>query len=387
MTNDYGSLLAIDDPKTLGLLSLGLRLMSTPGKFSTAFGQSGIGALQDVAQRTQMNRESARRDAEMKIRQQDAERQAKQFALQQAETERALAKRKALEDAYRSAIRTPEQQAMQRFGGPTNQAAAAAPLLQPTVDQSALIKSLMASHPVEAAGMLRPKPRKLTTVAPGASVIDESDPTKPLFTAPSKEKEDAFEQTLIKAGILPGTPEFQIFMRNKGLKESSHPQPMQIDLGKGQKGFDNILSLGEKFKSEPIYKDYQDVASAHRQIKVSLAQQSPIGDTAAATKIMKILDSGSVVRETELGMAMAAAGKMDRISNYVQMWVKGVKLTPQQRIDFANLADELAAATAQAYNARREHYARIGAAYQLDPDLALGKPASTPKVVKWDDLK
>ena len=33
--------------------------------------------------------------------------------------------------------------------------------------------------------LAQPK-RKLTTVAPGASVIDESDPTKPVFTAPDK---------------------------------------------------------------------------------------------------------------------------------------------------------------------------------------------------------
>jgi hypothetical protein len=37
--------------------------------------------------------------------------------------------------------------------------------------------------------MLMPAPRKLTTVSPGSSVIDENDPTKALFTA--KEKESA----------------------------------------------------------------------------------------------------------------------------------------------------------------------------------------------------
>jgi hypothetical protein len=34
--------------------------------------------------------------------------------------------------------------------------------------------------------MLQPKPRKLMTVGPDQSVLDESDPTKPLFTAPGK---------------------------------------------------------------------------------------------------------------------------------------------------------------------------------------------------------
>lgn len=43
-----------DDPNTLGLLSLGLRLMSTPGKFGTALGQAGMGALGDLQQARQM---------------------------------------------------------------------------------------------------------------------------------------------------------------------------------------------------------------------------------------------------------------------------------------------------------------------------------------------
>jgi hypothetical protein len=43
-----GLLDMIDDPQQMGLLSLGLRLMSTPGKFGAALGQAGMGALGDV---------------------------------------------------------------------------------------------------------------------------------------------------------------------------------------------------------------------------------------------------------------------------------------------------------------------------------------------------
>ena len=43
---DYDGL--TDDPRQQGLLSLGLRLMSTPGKFGQAFGQAGLGAMGDM---------------------------------------------------------------------------------------------------------------------------------------------------------------------------------------------------------------------------------------------------------------------------------------------------------------------------------------------------
>lgn len=148
-----------------------------------------------------------------------------------------------------------------------------------------------------------------------------------------------------------------------------------IDMTGGQKGFDNEMALGSKFKAEPIYKDFQDMKSAYGQIKGALNAGTPIGDTAAATKIMKLLDPDSVVRESELGMAMAAAGRMDRLRNYVQNQISGEKLTPTQRKDFAALADELMAASTQAYNSKRGEYRQLGADYGLNADRALGAEA------------
>lgn len=151
-----------------------------------------------------------------------------------------------------------------------------------------------------------------------------------------------------------------------------------VSVNTGQKGYENESKLRNDFKSEPIYKDFNDMKSAHAQITSALKQESPIADTAAATKIMKLLDPGSVVRESELGMAMAAAGKMDRLQNMVQMWANGQKLTPTQRKDFKSLADELFDAAGQAYNSKRSEYAKFGKGYGLNEDV-LGGPAVSPK--------
>lgn len=146
-----------------------------------------------------------------------------------------------------------------------------------------------------------------------------------------------------------------------------------VPVNMGQKGYDNESKLRNDFKSEPIYKDYQDMAVASKQIKAALTSKTPIGDTAAATKIMKLLDPGSVVRESELAIAMAAAGKLDRLQNYLQMKVSGESLTPTQRRDFGSLADELFAAAGQAYNSKRDEYATMAKRYELDP-TSLGAP-------------
>lgn len=59
-----GLLDSFDDPGTQGLLSLGLRLMSAPGRFGQALGSAGMGALSDMA---------ATRDAAMKRKMMEAQ--------------------------------------------------------------------------------------------------------------------------------------------------------------------------------------------------------------------------------------------------------------------------------------------------------------------------
>lgn len=155
-----------------------------------------------------------------------------------------------------------------------------------------------------------------------------------------------------------------------------------VDMTGGQKGFENEMSLGKAFKAEPIYKDYNDMQSAYGQVVSSLKQGTPIGDVAGATKVMKLLDPGSVVRESELGIAMAAAGRMDRLQNYFNNFISGQKLTPTQRDDFQSLSNELYAAAGQAYNKKRQEYEEFGTSYGFkNLGTALGKPAQIPSLM------
>lgn len=148
-----------------------------------------------------------------------------------------------------------------------------------------------------------------------------------------------------------------------------------LSINTGEKGFQHEFDLKKSFGNEPIYKEFQGMKSAFSQVQESLKKENPIGDVAAATKIMKLLDPGSVVRESELGIAMAASGKMDRLTNYVDMWKKGTLLTPSQRIEFGALANELYNASARAYNEKRNEYASFGAKYDIDANTALGATA------------
>jgi hypothetical protein len=193
------------------------------------------------------------------------------------------------------------------------------------------------------------------------------------ITSVSSPEANPAEVRLLKAAGMPVNLQNILAIRRSGA--------VQVNMGEGQKGFENESNLKKMFSGEPIYKDFNDMQSAFKQVQSSLKQENPIGDVAAATKIMKLLDPGSVVRESELGISMAAAGKMDRLQNYVTNWTQGTKLTPTQRQDFQNLANELYAAAGQTYNAKRQEYADFGAKYNLDANKALGAPAKLPSVM------
>lgn len=153
-----------------------------------------------------------------------------------------------------------------------------------------------------------------------------------------------------------------------------------VSVNTGQKGLDNELSIHSKWRAEPIYKAHQEVQSAHSQITAALKQASPAGDLAGATKLMKILDPGSVVRESELGMAMAASGALDRLQHYASNVMNGTKLTPTQRADFQRLADSLYTESGNQFNAKRKEYAGFANEYGLNADRITGPAVTSPKL-------
>jgi hypothetical protein len=189
------------------------------------------------------------------------------------------------------------------------------------------------------------------------------------------------ESRLLREAGMPVTLENIMQLRRSGATNVNVKVP--VDMTSGQKGFENEMALGKAFKGEPIYKDYSDMQSAFGQVVSSLSAGTPIGDVAGATKIMKLLDPGSVVRESELAIAMAASGRMDRLQNYFSNMLSGQKLTPTQRDDFKALANELYAAAGDAYNKKRNEYRGFGEAYNFkNLDTALGAPANIPSVMR-----
>lgn len=166
----------------------------------------------------------------------------------------------------------------------------------------------------------------------------------------------------------------------QGKKEMAAAGRSSTNVFTGQKEtFKNERDLRNDFSGLPTTKAFKETQSAADQINTALKSKNPAGDLAAATKFMKILDPGSVVRESELGMAMAATGMLDRAQNYAQMVMSGNKLTPKQREEFGTLSNQLFNAAAGRYNETADEYRTVAKDYGLNPDR-IAKPVTPAKI-------
>lgn len=148
----------------------------------------------------------------------------------------------------------------------------------------------------------------------------------------------------------------------------------------------DTLDLKERAQIEQSYrKEFNALNTAYNEIKrsrgnilSSLQQNSAAGDLAAATSLMKMLDPGSVVRESELGMAQNATGAIDRVYNYAQMLSNGQRLNQQQRKEYVQLANELFANSDNEFKTRAGEYTRVAKDYGLKPENIVGTAAANP---------
>lgn len=241
------SLFDLNDPQSVGLLSLGLRLMSTPGGLGQALGQSGLGAMSDVratqqaSQQQQMAKLAFER-AQME-RDQAAESQRRQKLIEQAAQlamvspqQKATATNPAL---IESAMGNPE------FGGSSASEAAAA---GPQFNQGDFIKRLMSIDPLEGIkqqAALQKQQLQPVKLGAGETLLDPVT-FRQLANNPKADAEDTFIRFLKQSGIDPASPQGQKLIQARMQKETTHApaataisygSPVPVMLGDGSIGY------------------------------------------------------------------------------------------------------------------------------------------------------
>jgi hypothetical protein len=203
-------------------------------------------------------------------------------------------------------------------------------------------------------------------------------------------------------GINPQTMQPDYFVVNElgqkqflGVNPYEAPKDIKTSLVKTSKGFEVVregeLPIGtppvdapapekpisgyQKIKLEGELRDdyrkdssnFVEISRQARIIQDSLKDDSAAGTLASATAFMKMLDPGSVVRESELAMAMKTNGALDRMGNYINVIQSGQVLTTQQKADFAKLIKTYSNAANEAQRNLNKKYGQISSEYGLDP--------------------
>lgn len=134
---------------------------------------------------------------------------------------------------------------------------------------------------------------------------------------------------------------------------------------------DTEMKLADDYRNQS--KAFKETSDAYKQLNATLdkATTSSAATLAGATKFMKLLDPGSVVRESELGMALAATGVLDRAANYFQHLKLGKVLTPAQVADFKEITRQIYAAAQDGQRAIDADYRNRAKTYGLRPEVII----------------
>lgn len=168
--------------------------------------------------------------------------------------------------------------------------------------------------------------------------------------------------------------------QDKANREASAPptKPKQI--------VDVKMKLADDYRAQS--KAFQETARQIGIVNAALktATTNPGSALSAGTSFMKILDPNSVVRESELGMALNASGWFDRAANIGQMLQNGRVMTKAQAANLEREANQLFAEASAAQRKIDAAFAQRAQQYGADPAnilIELGQsqaPVAKPKL-------
>lgn len=134
---------------------------------------------------------------------------------------------------------------------------------------------------------------------------------------------------------------------------------------------------------------FRELSEAYQKTKALFdkAKDSAPATLVAATTYMKLLDPGSVVRESELGMALAATGKLDKASNFMNEIKNGKVLTDSQIKKFKAAVEDVYKASKSQQLKLDKHYKEIAERNKLNPKNIIQDVGQYGDYKSADELK
>jgi hypothetical protein len=131
------------------------------------------------------------------------------------------------------------------------------------------------------------------------------------------------------------------------------------------------LKMQDDYRAES--KGFAETSTAMKKVfgAIDTADKNPGSALAAGTAFMKILDPNSVVRESELGMALNASGWFDRATNIASVLQNGRVMTAQQKVNLKKAASDLFEEAKAAQLEVDQAYRKRAADYGADPERVI----------------
>ena len=167
----------------------------------------------------------------------------------------------------------------------------------------------------------------------------------------------------------------QFIFKGETLQESYNKVNEQSNIPEPDKIFNMEKDLRKEYQAES--KDYKKVRDAYTRIVESAKDPSPAGDLALIFNYMKVLDPGSVVRESEFRTAENAKSALERakesgetVPNFiwgaVNKLMTGQRMLEIQRKDFVGRAEMLYSGMERQHKKRTEQYKGVAQRNKLE---------------------
>jgi len=242
------------------------------------------------------------------------------------------------------------------------------PMMQDPAMQQAGLQAFMAQQP---------KPPEAYTLAPGAQRFGPDN--KPLAQAPFKPPEPDKDAGAWSDPYELNGAQVQKNSRTGEVRTAVSRPPVtnvqtqtSVNAPPASKVFENENKLRDDYTTAT--KSFTGIRDAYNTVSAALSGPiTAVSTLAAATKFMKMIDPESVVRESELQMALKATGMMDRFMNLHNTVLKGKVLTPTQAMEIQTIAKTLYDAAEKQQGMTDDYFKDLAKQYGLSPDRVVRK--------------
>jgi hypothetical protein len=176
----------------------------------------------------------------------------------------------------------------------------------------------------------------------------------------------------------------EVLVRTRNLGIETKKAVLQLKALEASGGLDPAKTFEQEEKLRKEYqgrtKVYGELGTTFSNIKSSADAKTGPGDIALITGFMKMLDPGSVVRETEFATARDTAGLYDRLLNTSQKLQSGQLFTldSKQRTEYVNLAKQYLDSAQKKAGEDKKALEVVVKNYKLNPDNVFGPETAAP---------